>query len=208
MRLGFKQSMACSRSPFRLRLQLALFGAGLLALSCSAGLWLYAAVEQRWHSARFDRVLQASPSKPVGTPADSMLSVDTAGAPVGRLEIPALNLSVMVFEGDGDSILARGAGHIPETAWPGVPGNAGIAAHRDTFFRRLEKVRVGDEVVLTTLAGPYCYRVQSIRVVGPDDVQVLASTATETLTLVTCYPFHYIGSAPYRFVVRAQRIES
>ena len=124
---------------------------------------------------------------------------------VGKLEIPRLSLSVMVVDGVSDSDLRRAAGHIPGTALPDRPGNVGIAAHRDTFFRPLQFVRPGDAVILTTLVGRYEYRVLSTNVVRPDDIQVLYPAERDLLTLVTCYPFDWLGSAPRRFIVRAER---
>jgi len=125
---------------------------------------------------------------------------------VGLLEVPRLGISVMVIEGDGTTALRRGAGHIPGTALPGQNGNIGISAHRDTFFRPLRNIRHGDVVTVNTLVGEYRYRVVSTQIVDPSDVAVLNPTRTEILTLVTCYPFYYIGAAPDRFIVRAERV--
>ena len=124
---------------------------------------------------------------------------------IGRLDIGRLDLSVMVMEGFDGKTLRRGAGHIPGTALPGQPGNVGISAHRDTFFRPLRNIRAGDVITFTTLDGEYQYKVVSTKVVSPRDVSVLDSTGGEVLTLVTCYPFYYVGAAPERFVVRAVR---
>jgi len=109
-----------------------------------------------------------------------------------------------VIEGDDAADLKLAPGHIPGTALPGQHGNIGIAAHRDTFFRPLRFIRKGDLIGLTTLTGTYRYRVVSTQIVTPDDVQVLGPTKTDTLTLVTCYPFYYVGSAPKRFILRAE----
>jgi sortase A len=124
---------------------------------------------------------------------------------IGSLTIPRLGLSTIVVEGAGDRELKLAAGHIPGTSLPGQAGNVGIAAHRDTFFRPLRRIRKDDAIVLTTLNGKFGYRVVSTDIVTPDDVQVLFPAKTETLTLVTCYPFNFVGSAPQRFIVRAQR---
>jgi sortase A len=126
------------------------------------------------------------------------------GAVMGRLEIPRLGVSVMVVEGVDEGDLNRAAGHIPGTAFPGQAGNVGIAAHRDTFFRALRNVKADDTISLQTLRGTYRYRVVSTTIVNPDDVRVLDPTGGSTLTLVTCYPFYYIGAAPRRFIVHAQ----
>lgn len=128
------------------------------------------------------------------------------GGMIGRMDIPRLGLSAIVMEGTSPSILRRAIGHISGTALPGQPGNVGISAHRDTFFRPLRKIEPNDIITLTTIAGEYRYRVLSSRVVGPDDVAVLDPGKNETLTLVTCYPFYFVGPAPNRFIVRAQRV--
>ena len=125
---------------------------------------------------------------------------------IGRLEIPRLNLKVMVREGADESTLRRAVGHIPGTALPGVVGNVALAGHRDTFFRSLRDIRRNDSIDLMTEDGTYRYQVQSTKIVGPRDVGVLAASGGETLTLVTCYPFYYVGSAPKRFIVRATQV--
>jgi len=122
---------------------------------------------------------------------------------IGRLEIPNLHLVAMVQEGADAGTLRRAVGHIPGTALPGGHGNVGLAGHRDTFFRALREIQVNDAIDLRTEHGTYRYRVESTRIVGPREVQVLRSTAAASLTLVTCYPFYYVGSAPKRFIVRA-----
>jgi len=126
---------------------------------------------------------------------------------IGRLEIPRLGVSVVVVEGTEESTLRRAAGHIEGTALPGQPGNAGIAGHRDTFFRPLRNIKHDDVITLTTLRGEYRYRVVSTKVVSPSNVAVLNPDGHEILTLVTCYPFYFVGSAPERFIVRAERIQ-
>jgi sortase A len=126
------------------------------------------------------------------------------GSLIGRIDIPRLGVSAIVREGDDTSTLRRSVGHIPETALPGEPGNSALAGHRDTFFRELRNVRVGDRVTVTTPDTVIDYIIRSTRVVEPDDVSVLNPTPGKTLTLVTCYPFSYIGAAPRRFIVRAE----
>jgi sortase A len=101
-------------------------------------------------------------------------------------------------------VLRRAVGHIPETALPGEIGNAGLAGHRDTFFSGLRNVRRGDRIIVTTPGSIAHYEVRSTRIVEPTDVAVLAPTPTSTLTLVTCYPFNYLGAAPQRFIVHAE----
>jgi sortase A len=111
-----------------------------------------------------------------------------------------------VVEGVNRLILRRSVGHIPGTALPGQPGNVGISGHRDTFFRPLRNIRRDDVITLTTLLGEYRYRVVSTKVVSPSDVEVLDPGKNEILTLVTCYPFYFVGLAPGRFIVRAERV--
>ena len=132
---------------------------------------------------------------------------NSIGGLIGRIEIPRLGISVIVVEGTAARTLRRSVGHIGGTALPGEPGNVGISGHRDTFFRPLRNIRQGDLVALTTLTGEYRYRVVSTKVVRPEDVAVLDPGSDESLTLVTCYPFYYVGPAPSRFIVRAARAE-
>jgi sortase A len=127
-------------------------------------------------------------------------------APQALLRIPSVKLVVPVFEGTSDLNLNRGAGRIEGTARIGEAGNVGIAAHRDGFFRVLKDVRVGDTLLLDRLAATDTYRIVSTTIVDPSEVSVLAPTTTQSITLVTCYPFYYVGSAPRRFIVRAQRV--
>jgi sortase A len=123
---------------------------------------------------------------------------------VGRLEIPRLHLSVVVMKGEDDATLARAVGHLPGTALPWELGNAVMAGHRDTFFRPLRDIREGDQIRMTTARGTFDYNVTSTKIVEPDDLSVLAPTPDRSLTLVTCYPFVYIGRAPKRFIVNAR----
>jgi sortase A len=112
----------------------------------------------------------------------------------------------MVLEGDDEHTLRLAVGHIPGTAIPGPSGNVGVAGHRDTFFRPLRKINVGDEILFFTKTGTFKYRVVSLRIVLPDAIDVLDDTKQPTLTLVTCYPFYYIGAAPKRFIVHAEMV--
>lgn len=131
-----------------------------------------------------------------------------AGSLIGRLDIPRLKVRAIVQEGVDDTTLRRAVGHVPGTALPGQDGNVGLAAHRDTFFRPLRKVRKNDRIRFETLNGDYEYVVDSIRIVTPNDVEVLAPSRDPVLTLVTCYPFYYVGHAPKRFIVRARQVET
>jgi len=157
--------------------------------------WIY----QHRQSDRFEKLLRASVS-PTGLPPAGASGI------IGRIEAPRLGISVVVMEGASASILRHAAGHIPGTALPGEPGNVGISAHRDTFFRPLKDIRRNDTISVSTLGGEYHYRVVSTRIVMPDDLSVLDAGSDEVLTLVTCYPFYFIGPAPQRFIVRANRV--
>jgi sortase A len=128
------------------------------------------------------------------------------GDVVAEIDIPRLDLSVVVFEGDDAGILEKGAGHIPGTALPSGSGNIGIAAHRDTYFRPLRAIHANDVITLKTQAGTSRYAVTETEIVPPSDVGVLAPASGRDLTLVTCYPFYYVGSAPKRFIVHARKI--
>jgi sortase A len=119
------------------------------------------------------------------------------------LKIPRLHLEVPVLEGTDDWILNRGAGHIEDTAEPAERGNVGIAGHRDGFFRPLKDLAVGDVLELELRKGTERYRVEKIWIVGPEDVSVLDPTPSKAVTLVTCYPFYFVGAAPQRFIARA-----
>jgi sortase A len=198
-------------------IQYTLFVLGGVALAYCAFVlaeqWLF----QRQQNRAFERALQQEHSAVAHFPPPQSQAVPNAQpAPpaakptghsvIGRLEVPSLRLSVMVLADDSDGSLRLGAGHIPGTALPGQAGNVGIAGHRDTVFRPLRHISRNDEITLTTLQGTYVYQVQSVKVVSPDDVQVLAPSPQPSLTLVTCYPFYYVGPAPRRFVVRARLV--
>lgn len=142
-----------------------------------------------------ERDLTASSSTDRSGPID--------GGVVGRLEIPRLHLSILVVEGVDDATLSRAVGHMPGTAFPWDSGNAVLAGHRDTYFRPLKNLREGDRIRLTTARGTFEYRAISTKIVEPNDVSVLAPTSTRSLTLVTCYPFVYVGRAPQRFIIYA-----
>jgi sortase A len=129
------------------------------------------------------------------------------GEPIGWLEIPRIGVSGVVVHGDGETALNVGIAHLPETPLPWGAGNSALAAHRDTFFRPLRHVRPADVLRLTTPHGQFEYRVRETFVVDPEDVWVLGPTLAPTLTLITCYPFNYLGSAPQRFIVRAERVD-
>jgi sortase A len=119
------------------------------------------------------------------------------------LRIPRLNLEVPVYDGTSDAVLDLAAGRIEDTALPGTPGNVGIAAHRDGYFRVLKDIKEGDALVLDTPVATEQFRVQWIKITTPDDVSVIDPTPAPAVTLVGCYPFYHVGSAPKRFIVRA-----
>jgi sortase A len=128
--------------------------------------------------------------------------------PLAVLEMARLRIRVPVFEGTDDLALNRGAGWVIGTARPGDTGNTGIAAHRDGFFRGLKDVELGDRIDLRTTSESLVYRVDQTEIVDPDNVSVLAPRAAPSLTLITCYPFYHVGSAPRRFIVHATLQES
>ena len=126
---------------------------------------------------------------------------------LGILEIPRLNLEVPLYDGASDLHMDRGAARIDGTAMPGEPGNLGVAAHRDGYFRVLKDIELGDELMITTADGPEEYVVLELRIVDPTAVEVLYPTEEQSVTLVTCYPFYFVGHAPERFIVRAVKRE-
>jgi LPXTG-site transpeptidase (sortase) family protein len=126
------------------------------------------------------------------------------GEPIGRMEIPRLHLSVAILEGTTPKTLRVAAGHINGTALPGTAGNIGIAAHRDTLFRPLREVQPQDAITITTTYGTFRYIVDMVEIVSPSDVRVLRPTTDQELTLITCYPFTYVGPAPKRLAVHAR----
>lgn len=168
--------------------------------------WTFQRAERR----QLERLL-AVPQQPAGTTQPTALSVEptpptVSGGLFGRISVPRLGLSAIVMEGTSNATLRRAVGHIAGTAVPGGAGNVGISGHRDTFFRPLRNIRPDDLITLTTPLGEYRYRVVSTRVVAPNDVTVLDPSHLEILTLVTCYPFYFVGPSPDRFIVRAERV--
>jgi sortase A len=129
------------------------------------------------------------------------------GGVIGEMEVPRLSLKIIVVQGDSERILRRAVGHIPETALPGQSGNVVLAGHRDSFFRRLRDIRSGDVITVKTRNAQFQYQVESTAVVPPGDVSVLQPSGGRTLTLITCFPFYYVGAAPDRFIVRARQVE-
>ena len=150
------------------------------------------------------------PSPPTRSAAEPKPSeradiIDTDGL-IGRLTIPRLHLRAIVREGAGEGVLSLGVGHIPGTALPGQNGNIGLAGHRDTLFRGLRTIVKDDLILLETRRGVYAYRVESTQIVRPSNVSVLYPGPHAELTLVTCYPFYYVGAAPDRFIVKTRQV--
>jgi sortase A len=177
----------------------------LAVLGASLGVWCLAILAE----ARFTRTLPPPPVKVTmqvaGEPAPRPTPMP--GSLIGRLEAPTLNVATTVLEGSDDATLKRASGHIEDTPLPGEIGNVGVAGHRDTVFRPLERAKAGDPLVLTTADRVYHYRITRTFIVDPDDVYVLDPTPAPTLTLVTCYPFRYLGHAPRRFIVKAELVQ-
>ena len=124
--------------------------------------------------------------------------------PLALVEIPGIDLTVPLLDGDDDWTLNRAVGRIQGTGHLGKPGNLGVAGHRDSFFRQVGELEIGDPIRLVTLAGTYEYQVEKSWIVDPSDIEVLDPVEDQSLlTLVTCYPFYYVGNAPQRFIVRA-----
>jgi sortase A len=192
-------------------LQRVLFAGAVLLLGYGAFVLADAWLFQKRESQQFKRLLDqrqtAGINSVVRTVPTSLISPPAAAGLLGRLEIARLGLSVMVMEGDDQRTLRRAVGHIPHTALPGQNGNVALTGHRDTFFRPLRNIRPDDIITLATLQGQYRYRVRSTQVVSPENVSVLDSSQHEILTLITCHPFYFVGAAPNRFIVRAERIQ-
>jgi sortase A len=189
--------------------QRALFACGVLLLGYCGFVLVDGWIFQRRESRELERLQRARRAAgDLSTPAKAAVlpNAIVAGGLIGRIEIPRLQLSVVVVEGVDKTTLRHAVGHIPGTARPGEAGNVGLAGHRDTFFRPLKDLRISDEIQVSTLVGNFKYQVVSLRVVEPENVGVLAPSEENVLTLVTCYPFNYIGPAPKRWIVRARQV--
>jgi len=201
---------------FLTKLQIGLLIAGTLALGYAGFVTLQGFLYQRHAIQRFEKNKRSQGTNatsqpqagapgaksPYGTPLQPVAD----GSSFARIAVHRLHLDVVVIEGDSDADLRLGAGHIPYTAMPGNSGNVGIAAHRDTFFRPLRNIQKGDIINLSTADDTYQYQVDSTQIVTPEHSEVLLPTPKRSLTLVTCYPFYYVGSAPKRFIVRAHQL--
>lgn len=173
---------------------------------------------ERFYALQAAQSLQIGPALQAASPDRSLWSPERiqawrealtapAPAPLAVLRIPRIGLEVAVLEGTDEFVLNRAVGHIVGTVVPGADGNSGIAGHRDGFFRGLKDIVIGDIVEIDTLHGKEEYRIERTWIVPPEDVSVLDPTPVRSLTLVTCYPFYFIGSAPLRFIVRAVRAD-
>ena len=184
-------------------IQRLLFGVGFVILGYCSAYYLNSRLQQKYGNRELDRLLsnREAPAPKGLTPAIP------EGGLVGKVEIPKLHLSAVVFQGTDNDVLDRGVGHLNGSALPGQPGNVVLAAHRDTFFRSLRNVHTGDTVDVTTPYGARTYTVDSTTVVDPTQTSVMAPTPTPSLTLITCYPFYFVGHAPKRFIVRAHDTE-
>jgi sortase A len=200
------------------RLERTCFAIGALLLALFASARLHSAVSRGFELASFDQAKVALASAASEIPLDQSLWAEgritkyeeslrqATAPPLAVLRIPRLGIVVPVLPGVDELTLNRAVGAIPGTAAPGEPGNVGIAGHRDGFFRGLKDIAAGDRLELETLTGRQEYQVTSIRIVDPAAVEVLAPTAQPALTLVTCYPFYFVGNAPQRFIVRAEAL--
>jgi sortase A len=178
---------------------------GCLALGYCAFVWGRAQYDQAEGNWALEHTQPDDPSMVVAGP-NGRIPQSAEGSLVGRIDIPRLDLSAVVFEGTSDDTLARGVGHLSGSAGPGELGNFVLAGHRDTFFRDLRNIRQGDQVTIKGPQADFEYEVESTAIVDPDQTEVLKSSDDATLTLITCYPFHYIGKAPQRFIVRAIKV--
>ncbi|HYO79870.1 MAG TPA: class D sortase [Bryobacteraceae bacterium] len=174
---------------------------GLLCLGYFGQEWLAA----RWAQHQAERELELATRSRGATQEQGKVKQPAPGETIGRVEIPRLQISAIVKSGVDDKTLKRAVGHVPHTSLPGEAGNIGIAAHRDTYFRNLRGVKRGDLIRFVTPDGAWEYTVDQTRIVTPKDVEVLDPTPQNYLTLVTCYPFNYVGSAPKRFIVHARQ---
>ena len=184
---------------------------GLVAVGSACLIWVGAnsirtVAYQVAQHARLDR-LSFSNQRLVADPGGAAAVMPHEDqAPIGRLEIPRIGLSAVVMEGDDENTLSVAVGHLPDTPLPWQEGNAALAGHRDTFFRPLRRLQIGDEIRLETSRGTFRYRAMRRVVVEPGELWVLDPSPATALTLITCYPFDYVGPAPRRFVVHAERI--
>jgi sortase A len=207
MKLRIKRQVFLSMGTrwFLRGIQCLFFATGILALGyvgftlLDARLYQVSAKRSLESQIQVEKVQEERQSAPAVKPAVK------SGDVLGRMDIPRLGVSVAILQGTKSRMLRLGAGHIAGTPFPGDPGNSGIAGHRDTFFRQLKDIHEKDEIQLQTATGLFRYEVDSVKLVAPDDLSVLAPSTESALTLVTCYPFYFVGPAPERFVVHAHK---
>ena len=181
---------------------------GIVCLGYFGYVYAEAHLYQSFEDQQLDEILQSAPKPAAQQPHAAAVKTPrrpppAPGSTVGRIEIPRLGISAVIRAGSDARTLRLAVSYIPGTAMPGELGNLGLAGHRDTFFRKLRDINPDDEIRVTTRDGVFKYYVQRTNIVQPKDVWVLNPTNYPALTLVTCYPFTYIGSAPQRFIVRA-----
>ena len=195
-----------TKTSILLWLERALFAAGIALAAWCAVVLVEAAYTQHRPLPKPLVITQTLPGDEGGKNAPHARNAPAPGTLLARMDIPAVQLSTAVLEGSDDATLRRGAGHIEDTPFPGEPGNIGIAGHRDTVFRAIRRVKGGETIDLTTPDRVFHYKINRTSIVMPDDVYVLDPTPRPTLTLVTCYPFEFIGHAPKRFIVQAELV--
>ena len=183
---------------------------GMACIVFYATVTIQAALYQRNAKAEIDRMIAAHATgvaSPAISKTPSIARPLVPGELIGRVDVPRLKLSAAVAEGDDDTTLGKAVGHLPDTPLPWQRrGNVALAAHRDGLFRALKDIRTDDEIRLVTPHGDYSYRVRRTHIVDPKDVWVVAPTVRPTVTLITCYPFSFVGHAPKRFVVQAELV--
>jgi sortase A len=197
---GVRKFFASSH-PFLRWTSWILFVAGALAVGFVALALLSASAFQERARNSLQKQIVAQQDQRVDRPR----TVAKEGDVLGRIEIPRLGMMVAILEGTTTRTLRLGVGHIDGTALPGESGNTGIAGHRDTYFRPLKDIRQGDEIQIQTATGLSRYTVDWVKIVTPDDTGILAPAAESSITLVTCYPFYFLGAAPKRFIVHASK---
>jgi LPXTG-site transpeptidase (sortase) family protein len=172
----------------------------LVVLGAGCLLWVAAA---EYQTARYRRSMEQVLAPLAAASHPAAATPDTPRRLEGLLEIPRLHAIEAMAEGDDDETLAVAVGHLPDTAMPWEKGNTALAGHRDTLFRALRQIENGDAIVLHTVRGEFRYHVTRTMIIDPADIWVLGPTPSPQLTLVTCYPFTFIGHAPHRFIVVA-----
>jgi sortase A len=178
---------------------------GYYAMVAAAATYYQAQSREQLHEATARLVESQMSSLDPRLSLGSSLHVGSGMALLGRLDVPRIGLSAMVADGTSSRVLRLAIGHVPGTAVPGSLGNVALVAHRDTFFRRLGELHRGDLIQVTVPGSQYHYKVVFTSIISPSETWVLQPATGQTLTLITCYPFHFVGAAPNRFVVRARR---